>query len=257
MSSSSQNRRPYALPLVALHWDRIYEGLLMRRDPGPLTPDYLTVLSIISELAFVCGLALSDTIETDVVETDEESTGEPTLVIPYAPAEGFLLKEIPEEESDQSVIEEGLRERGPDWLGRYYHKFDEPERIELHLSRCWRTAKFLGLRAKDLAAVVLAHEAAHFVSHIGIGGYKRRRWEDFSKATTAQVEHAAQVASWGLFTVFERPDFIKVMRKLANYQSDVYNSWREFEKRCGPFLDKPLETIGAVTLEVGNASGRY
>ena len=36
---------------------------------------------------------------------------------------------------------------------------------------------------------------------------------------------------------------ILVMRTLANHQSDIYNSWRDFEKECYPFLDKPVEII--------------
>lgn len=103
--------------------------------------------------------------------------------------------------------------------------------------------------------VVLTHEAAHFISHIGIGGYNRTRWEDFSGASTADKEHVAQVASWGMFTVFERPDLIKVMRTLAKHQSRDYKSWRKFEKSSA-ILDNPLEIIAKLTVEVAKASGR-
>jgi len=222
----------------------------MRRDPGPLTPDYITVLSTISKLAFVCGLALSDVLEARKASTGNDSG------MPYAPAEGFSLQPIVEEKFDHHAVVEGLEAHGPDWLGRYLCISDEPAGLELYLSRCWRTAKFLGVRAKDLVDVVVTHEAAHFVSHIGIGGYKRSRWEDFSNASEAKVENVAQIASWGMFTVFERPDLIKVMRTLANHQSSVYNLWTEFEKRCSAIADNPLGIIAELTVEVANASGR-
>jgi hypothetical protein len=222
----------------------------MRRNPGPLVPAYTSVLSTISKLAFVCGLGLSD-----VLEPKHRCTGADSGM-PYAPAEAFSMQQIDEEELDQRAIEVGLKESGTDWLGIYVHSSDRPLRIELYLSRCWRTAKFLGVRAKDLVDVVLTHEAAHFVSHIGIGGYNHMQWGGFSTASRADKEDVAQIACWGVFTVFERPELIKVMRTLANHQSDVYNSWRDFEKECYPFLDKPLEIIGKLTVKIANASGR-
>jgi hypothetical protein len=222
----------------------------MRRDPGILTPDYTTVLETISKLAFVCGLALSAVLESNT------ALGGAALGMPYAPAKGFSLQKIDEEKFDHHAVEEGLKECGPDWLGRYLSTSNEPAGLELNLSRCWRTAKFLGVRAKDLADVVLTHEAAHFVSHIGIGRYMHTPWENFSEASRADKEYIAQVACWGVFTVFERSDLMKAMRTLARYQSDVYNSWKKFENRCAQFLDNPLQIIAMLTLEVANVPGR-
>jgi len=251
MSNASHTPNPPCnLPLVAKYWDKIYEGSAMRRDPGPLVPDYTSVLLTISKLAFVCGLGLSD-----VLEHKHSSTGNDSGM-PYAPAEAFSMQQIAKEELDQRAIEAGLKDSGVDWLGIYVHDSDRPLRIELYLSRCWRTAKFLGVRAKDLVEAVLTHEAAHFVSHIGIGGYNHTQWEKFSDATREDKEDVAQIACWAVFTVFERPDLIKVMRTLANHQSDIYNSWRDFEKACSPFLDKPLDIIGKLTVKIANVSGR-
>jgi hypothetical protein len=126
----------------------------------------------------------------------------------------------------------------------------------LYLSRCWPTAKFLGVRAKDLVDVVLTHEAAHFVSHVGIGGYQHTRWSNFSGASRADKEHVAQVACWGVFAVFERPDLVKVMRTLANHQEKIYNSWRKFEEDRPASIGNPLQIVAEVTLEVAKTSGR-
>ena len=159
---------------------------------------------------------------------------------------------------DHHAIEEDVKHCGPDLLGRYLClcSSNEPAGLELHLSRCWRTANYLGVRAKDLVNVGLTHEAAHFVPHIAIGRYMHTPWEDFKSLSDSQRKNVAQVAFWVVPTVFERPDPMKVMRTLARHQSDVYNSWIEFEKRCFHFLDDPPELIAKLTLEVANVPGR-
>jgi hypothetical protein len=132
--------------------------------------------------------------------------------MPYLPAEGFSLKTIEREKFDDLTITQGLEELGPDWLGRYHHRSDEPAGLELHLSRCWRTAKFLGVPPFRLMEMVLTHEVAHFVSHIGTGGNRHAHWESFAGASRACKEHVAQIASWGLFAVFGRSDLIAVLQ---------------------------------------------
>jgi hypothetical protein len=221
----------------------------MMRD-GPFIPDYPTVLSTISELAFVCGLALSDVFEPESAQKGVVSA------VPYAPAHGFTVNTIDEETLNSSAIDEGLRGHGPDWLGRYSHSSDAPVGLELLLSRCWRTARILGVPPRNLLSVVLAHEAAHFVSHIGIGGYGRTTWENFAAATHASKEHVAQIACWGIFTIFDRPELTRVMRKMSEHQSDVYNSWRAFEIDCANVKYNPLQLIARLTLEVAEMSGR-
>jgi hypothetical protein len=66
---------PYSLPLIATNWERIYDGIGMRRDPYPkaLIPNYARVLSTISELSFVCGLGLSDILEAERTLAGEAS----------------------------------------------------------------------------------------------------------------------------------------------------------------------------------------
>lgn len=54
--------------------------------------------------------------------------------MPYAPAEGFSLKETGEEKLDDRIIDAGLEESGPDWLGRYLHSSGAPAGLELYRS---------------------------------------------------------------------------------------------------------------------------
>jgi hypothetical protein len=129
-------------------------------------------------------------------------------------------------------------------------------RIELYLSRCREVAEFLSVSPRELVQVVWTHEAAHFVSHIGIGGLNHSIWEGFSNASTDDKEYIAQAASWATFSVLSRPKLIRVMKRLARLQSEKYNSWKTFEKTCRHSRNDPLRTIEELTLNVGRASGR-
>jgi hypothetical protein len=217
-------------------------------DDRLLLPRYGKILTTLSELALICGLSLSNV--SNILKNG--SLGEASLM-PFAPLKDFDTYPAPPEELNDRSIEEGLREAGPDWLGRYYHGQDEPRRIEVHLPRCRRTAEFLGVSPRNLVEVVWTHEAAHFVSHIGIGGYDQSIWNDFSGASSYSKEDVAQTASLVAFTLFARPRLFKVMEKLAKYQSQKYNTWREFKLNWGWGA---LQNISELTLKVGNASGR-
>jgi hypothetical protein len=205
---------PCSLPLDAWTWDPT-RGLVVHHPTRGgvvhhynvyLMPHYSDILTTISRLTLVCGLALSQ-----VVEPTNFLNGE-AYGMPYLPAEGFSLKSIEREKLDDQTITQGLEELGPDWLGRYHHRSDKPAGLELHLSRCWRTAKYLGVAPFRLTQVVLTHELAHFVSHIGTGGNRYAHWESFAGASRACKEHVAQIASWGLFAVFGRSDLIAVLQ---------------------------------------------
>ena len=111
-------------------------------------------------------------------------------------------------------------------------------------------------RPKKLVEVVWTHEAAHFVSHIGVGGYHATSWENFSGANRDDEEHVAQIACWGAFTILGKPKLIRVMEKLAKYRSEVYNTSIDFGKECSNFSHDPLDIIARLTVKVGHASGR-
>ena len=240
----------WRLSLFGLTWRQAIPSpsVTLDRTDRILLPSYEKTLTTMSELALVCGLSLSDVLKAGAL-------GKASLM-PYAPTEGFKLQRIDRQKLNNRIIAEGLRESGPDWLGRYYHGSDMPERIELHLSRCQRVARFLSVSARELVQVILTHEAAHFVSHIGIGGFNHSIWESFSNASSDEKEHIAQAASWVTFSVFARPRLNQVMEKLATHQSEKYNSWRVFEKDCRDCNANPLQIIEKLTLQVGRISGR-
>ena len=97
------SRHPCQLHLSALTW----EPDLDKR----LVPSLSTVLSTISQLSFVSGLALCDLFDPRLFESGSWQC------MPYAPSEGFSARTINREDVDDKVIIECLKESGPDWLG--------------------------------------------------------------------------------------------------------------------------------------------
>jgi hypothetical protein len=225
---------PCQLSLKALIWEP--------NNDEALLPSHAAALTTISQLALASGLSLSDVLRSG------------TCLMPFAPFEGFSPYIIDPEDLTKDRIERGLKELGPDWLGRYRYMDDTPGSIELQLSRCRKTAEFLDVPVRDLVEVVWTHEAAHFVSHVGIGGFDRMIWENFQSATSDAKEYVAQAMCWALFAIFKMPKLIRAMKKLSKYQSERYNTWKEFENHCAD--RDTLHIVQLLTYEIGSRSGR-
>jgi hypothetical protein len=233
-----------------------------------LVPSYSKTLSIISELGLVCGLAMSHFLDRSSSSTDESH-------LPCAPKANFTLEFVGREELNDESIEVQLND--DDWLGLYRcdHQHHSPlisaentkltasreilpygSKIDLHLSRCRKTAEYLGVRVRDLVEVVLTHEASHFVSHIGLGGFDSIIWREFWKASSTDVEYIAQAASWVVFSVFKRPRLIETLKSLSKKQSAVYNNWKGFEDKCRDIRNDPAAILGKFAAELAEISGR-
>ena len=89
------------------------------------------------------------------------------------PLQGWRLPPKKELDSEPPVdVEEGLKGKGMHFLG-LYHCDCKPEPpvatdITLFISRCWRTGEKLGLNPHHIIEVVLIHEAAHYITHLGV-----------------------------------------------------------------------------------------
>ena len=243
--------------LTALSWEP--------EKDAQLVPSYTRTLTAIAELGLICGPTLSNLPQA------KASGG-----VPCAPAEGFSLQRVNFEEVNDKENETGLGDCGVDWLGLYIdpstahmrpasasleallptlRSSDTSLNVYLHLSRCRRTAAFLGMDPKDLVEVVWTHEAAHFVSHVGNGGLKHLDWTNFwEKDSSDDAEDIAQRACWAVFTVFKRPKLLRVMRQLSPHLSGVHKRWECFQRRCAE--SKPLDIIAKLTLDVAERSER-
>lgn len=130
------------------------------------------------------------------------------------------------------VVREILKLR-VDVLGAYCFRNN---RIELHWVVIWMVATYIGVAPDDLAVVVLAHEMAHFYTHVGqdADGHK---WdtEKFHHADDRIVEGLAQ-----FYTAFvlghvgvsgESSRQLKAFDRLLKEQSEPYTCFREWEPR--------------------------
>jgi hypothetical protein len=233
-----------------------------------LVPSYSKTLSIISELGLVCGLAMSHFL-------DRSSSSTKASHPPCAPKGDFTLESVVREELNDQSIETQLSDN--DWLGLYRcdHQVHSPlisagstnllarqkilpygSKIDLHLSRCRKTAEYLGVKVRDLVEVVLTHEASHFVSHMGIGGFDSTIWREFWAASSKDVEYIAQAASWVVFSVFKRRRLVETFKALSEKQSPVYNNWRRFEDQCRDIRNDPAAILGKFAAELAEISGR-
>jgi hypothetical protein len=93
-------------------------------------------------------------------------------------------------------------------------------------------------REKDLVSVVLAHEAAHAVTHLG-EDLQGRIWDTFEIASDEDVELFAQIYDL-LHVKNADPNLEKVFRELATRQSRVYNTWTAYENKPVPEVNDAL-----------------
>jgi hypothetical protein len=128
------------------------------------------------------------------------------------------------------------RQRGPpkksphgmDLLGAY---IPSDRKIIIYDSVCRMVHRSLTqARERDLVSVVLAHEAAHAVTHLG-EDLQGRIWDSFAGAGTHDVELFAQIYDLLHLRNESNTDLEKIFRQLADGQSPDYNSWRSYESR--------------------------
>jgi hypothetical protein len=100
-----------------------------------------------------------------------------------------LIERLLAGEIDKPIVER-MRTIERDWLGAYFFR---QGRIELYAPAIALWSEYCGVPIEDMAIVVLAHELAHAVTHMG-RDMDGRVWatNDFVAATTFLVEGLAQ-----------------------------------------------------------------
>jgi hypothetical protein len=101
-----------------------------------------------------------------MLETAKPGLDQPKQGYPNYP---FLPKIDP---GSFSQPDERLKAEGMEWLGLYHHEKEESEQsakdITLFISRCRKAAEDLQVDERYLIDVVLIHEMAHHVTHLGL-----------------------------------------------------------------------------------------
>ena len=135
-----------------------------------------------------------------------------------------------------------------DILGQYYPNKRESlhsptkKEIVIYEKMCQLAATALNVDVEILKEVVIVHEIAHAVTHLGKDSHGEI-WEHFSYAETEDKELFAQIYPLLYLKDNSNSDDLEAFRKLANHQDARYNTWRSFEF-------KPLSEINEALYQV-------
>ena len=183
----------------------------MQPDPG-----YLTV---VANLLRLTGL---DPGETPNARFRVDSTSIPRDYIDYVAEKcGEVVARDAGGDFDTNDIAEERRITGIfDILG-YYVSDDKEIVIFEKAIEDW--ASRLTLDALEVRAVVVCHEVAHMVTHLG-SGHGVEAWQKFRDASKSQKEFYAQIYTH-FFLEHELPCLVKVLQSLANETLPIYQSY--------------------------------
>jgi len=85
-------------------------------------------------------------------------------------------------------------------------------------------ASRLDAREDDLRTIVIYHEVAHMVTHLG-HGHGAEIWNSFSEASINQIEFYAQIYSYFALELIDRADLVHLLNELANRSPSPYQSY--------------------------------
>jgi hypothetical protein len=163
----------------------------------PFIPPLQQVVIFINNLGYICGL-------------DPQ----------WEPKEPFEISPCSSDNFEDS--DGGIRIGGIDALGQYDSKKIS---VSLNFCRIARLCATQGFNREDVATIVLTHELAHFVTHIGTnsGAY----WDCFCKAKSKEKEDFAQEATHLLLRVGGYGHLVQVFGALSQLCPPKYDIWRQ------------------------------
>jgi len=154
-----------------------------------------------------------------------------------------FAKIFPQEEMPHGDREGGDDERTfpngsiIDILGEYRSGKKE---IVIYERMCQLVAAALNFDFAVLTKVVIAHEAAHAVTHLGRDD-KGGIWTHFDIAESEDTELFAQLYSLLHFKMLGDTDAVAVFRKLSEHQEPRYNSWRDYDDASLSDINQALD----------------
>lgn len=109
----------------------------------------------------------------------------------------------------------------------------------------------LDLDPQLLKEVVIAHETAHAVSHLGRDG--KGIWFCFSCASSDEIELYAQIYPFLIFKSADDSKRLRCFLTLSDHQSDRYNSWRALRNESTEGINVRLALARSLILDCSNA----
>ena len=170
-----------------------------------------------------------------------------------------------QENQDDSQNEDDEREPLRPMILDVLGEYDSGSReVTLYTELIWKVARKRGIPYHVLYQLVLAHETAHAVTHLGKDA-DGKIWKDFKDASKKKKEFFAQIYPHLLFQAAENGDdlrgysqvltgedllwkkplydihlFHEAMKTLGETQLDQYNTWQEDESKSVAEINRML-----------------
>lgn len=116
---------------------------------------------------------------------------------------------------DPEDLDEGVASKGIDFLGLYEHGSGEIT-VTLFICRIMKFCARHGFHLDDVVKIVLIHELAHFVTHLG-RSQSGAFWQNFCEATSEEKEEFAQEATHLLLKVAGYGHLVHVFDSLSTH----------------------------------------
>ena len=135
-----------------------------------------------------------------------------------------------------------------DIFGEYYpNKKEMPhspakKEIVIYEKMCQLAAAAMNVDVEVLKEVVIVHEIAHAITHLGKDN-DGRIWEHFGNAETEDQELFAQIYPLLYFKESGNSEALEVFRKLAKHQDARYNSWRSYQTKSLSEINEALHQV--------------
>jgi hypothetical protein len=139
------------------------------------------------------------------------------------PKESFDPQPCPR--TDPEDLDEGIESKGIDFLGRYEYGLKEVVVI-LHICRIVKFCARHRFDREDVIKIVLIHELAHFVTHLGESTCGKF-WGGFCTAESETKEEFAQEATHLLLRVAGYGHLVHVFDAASHLCPQKYNTWRK------------------------------
>jgi len=117
-----------------------------------------------------------------------------------------------------------------------------------------------GLEPGLVAQVVLIHEIAHYVTHLGKGD-DGKIWKDFTSEAKGNKEGAAQAATWLYLRKHRKSDALYVFDCLTENAPAEYQGWKEWknwkiEDPDSSSLEKDIESFRESLIKVSRLASK-
>lgn len=112
-----------------------------------------------------------------------------------------------------------------DILGEYY---PDKQHVIIYDAMCTLCAREIEVPEEDLVKVVMLHEAAHAVTHLGNDPNGLMKWNNFGYIPSDDLEMFAQAYAYHSLMQERNREALSVFETLAKHQTARYNLWRKY-----------------------------